>query len=159
MAMIGRADEILALERDLQKEEPQFVAVYGRRRIGKTFLIREKFRDQFAFYHTGVRDGNQAEQLQAFQISLKQYGLRKCPRLRNWLDAFSRLYELIVQNGRVGRVCLLHERLCWRKEAFVAETGVRKTMRLTLVTPVGIARNAHAGIVHNVVTLNDLFKE
>ena len=51
------------------------------------------------------------------------------------------------------------ERLCWRKEAFAAETGVRKTMRLTLVTPVGLARNAHAGIVHNVVTLNDLFRE
>ena len=113
MAMIGRADEILALERDLQKEEPQFVAVYGRRRIGKTFLIREKFRDQFAFYHTGVRDGNQAEQLQAFQISLKQYGLRKCPRLRNWLDAFSRLYELIAQDGSVGRKVIFLDELPW----------------------------------------------
>ena len=51
------------------------------------------------------------------------------------------------------------ERLQWRKTAFADETGVRKTLRLTLVTPVGIARNAHAGIVHNVVTLNDLFKE
>ena len=51
------------------------------------------------------------------------------------------------------------ERLRWRKTAFASETGVKKTMRLTLVTPVGLARNAHAGIVHNVVTLNDLFKE
>ena len=111
--MIGRVDEILALDRDLRKEEPQFVAVYGRRRIGKTFLIREKFRDQFAFYHTGVRDGNQAEQLQAFQISLKQYGLRKCPRLRNWLDAFSRLYELIAQDGSVGRKVIFLDELPW----------------------------------------------
>ena len=130
MAMIGRADEILALERDLQKEEPQFVAVYGRRRIGKTFLIREKFRDQFAFYHTGVRDGNQAEQLQAFQISLKQYGLRKCPRLRNWLDAFSRLYELIAQDGSVGRkVPRRHRRARYSRRIVCEERRVPQTLR------------------------------
>ena len=111
--MIGRKAEIQALDRDLQKEESQFVAVYGRRRIGKTLLIREKFRDQFVFYHTGVRDGNQAEQLQAFQISLKQYGLRKCPRLRNWLDAFSRLYELIEQDQSVGRKVIFLDELPW----------------------------------------------
>ena len=51
------------------------------------------------------------------------------------------------------------ERLQWRKTAFAAETGVRKTLRLTLVTPVGLARNRHAGIVQNVVTLDDLFRE
>ena len=111
--MIGRIDEIQALDRALQKEESQFVAVYGRRRIGKTYLIREKFRDQFAFYHTGVREGNQDEQLQAFRISLRQYGLRKCPRLRNWLDAFACLHELIAQGDNSGRKVVFLDELPW----------------------------------------------
>lgn len=111
--MIGRKDEIRALDWDFQKEDPQFVAVYGRRRIGKTFLVREKFCDRFAFCHTGVRDGNLEEQLQAFQLSLMQYGYRKCPRLRNWLDAFSRLRELIAQDGRTDRKVVFLDELPW----------------------------------------------
>ena len=52
MVVLGRKLEIDALERDFRKEESQFIAVYGRRRVGKTYLIREHFHDQFFFYHT-----------------------------------------------------------------------------------------------------------
>ena len=74
-------------------------------------------------------------------------------------DGNVNLCEMKYASGEYALSSDEAERLCWRKEAFAAETGVRKTMRLTLVTPVGLARNAHAGIVHNVVTLNDLFRE
>ena len=59
--MIGRKEAIRSLEWDMEKEEPQFVAVYGRRRVGKTYLIRTFFKDQFAFYHTGIRKGNRVD--------------------------------------------------------------------------------------------------
>ena len=94
--MIGRKEEIKALDWDLSCPESQLVVVYGRRRIGKTYLIREKFSDQFTFYHTGVRDGTLRDQLDAFRASLVQYGYRKCPRLASWLDAFARLSELVA---------------------------------------------------------------
>ena len=52
MQILGRTREMQTLDRDLAKPESQFIAVYGRRRIGKTYLIREHFRDRFFFYHT-----------------------------------------------------------------------------------------------------------
>jgi len=50
--MIGRIEEKEYLQSLLNEEEPQFVAVYGRRRVGKTYLIRESFEHSFTFEHT-----------------------------------------------------------------------------------------------------------
>ena len=52
--MIGREAELKQLKSLKNEEEPQFIAVYGRRRIGKTYLIRESFGYEFTFQHTGV---------------------------------------------------------------------------------------------------------
>ena len=69
MQLVGRKTEIKNLEWDLQKAESQFVAIYGRRRIGKTYLVREMFNDSFAFSHTGLRGGDRKAQLAAFRAS------------------------------------------------------------------------------------------
>ena len=110
--MIGRKEEIKALDWDLSRPESQLVVVYGRRRIGKTYLIREKFSDQFTFYHTGVRDGTLRDQLDAFRASLVQYGYRKCPRLASWLDAFARLSELVAA-APAGRKVVFIDEMPW----------------------------------------------
>ena len=110
--MIGRKEELKALDWDLSRPESQLVVVYGRRRIGKTYLIREKFSDQFAFYHTGVRGGSLRDQLDAFRASLVQYGYRRCPRLSNWLDAFSRLSELVA-SAPSGRKVVFIDEMPW----------------------------------------------
>ena len=107
--MIGRKEEIKALDWDLSRPESQLVVVYGRRRIGKTYLIREKFSDQFTFYHTGVRDGSLRDQLDAFRASLVQYGYRKCPRLASWLDAFTRPAGCVSRFARTVRVSEMPE--------------------------------------------------
>jgi AAA+ ATPase superfamily predicted ATPase len=52
--IVGREKEQLELQGLLEKEESQFCAVYGRRRVGKTYLIRETFNYQFCFQHTGI---------------------------------------------------------------------------------------------------------
>ena len=52
--IIGREREIEELMRLYHKKQAQLVAVYGRRRVGKTYLVRELFKNHFAFYHTGV---------------------------------------------------------------------------------------------------------
>lgn len=110
--MIGRSTELKSLDSDLSRHESQFVAVYGRRRIGKTYLIREKFYDQFTFYHTGVRNGSMKEQLAAFRTSLMSSGYGKCPRLTSWLDAFTRLYEH-VKRSPDGRKVIFIDELPW----------------------------------------------
>lgn len=52
--MIGRERELSVLADFVNSGKPEFVAVYGRRRVGKTFLIRKAFNDRFAFYTTGI---------------------------------------------------------------------------------------------------------
>ena len=82
--MVARKKEMESLEWDLQKGESQFIAVYGRRRVGKTYLVRQFFKDKFAFYHTGLQKGNLKDQLDAFRDSLIKYGYAECPPLTSW---------------------------------------------------------------------------
>ena len=110
--MIGRKEAIRSLEWDMEKEEPQFVAVYGRRRVGKTYLIRTFFKDQFAFYHTGLRKGNRVEQLTAFRDTLVASGHRECPVLSNWMEAFRELLRLVELLPK-GRKVLFIDELPW----------------------------------------------
>jgi len=112
MRLIGRTREIQSLKWDLEKDEPQFVAVYGRRRIGKTYLIREFFKDGFSFYHTGLRNGNMRTQLAAFRDSLVRYGHAECPVLANWMEAFMELLHLI-RKLPAGRKVLFIDELPW----------------------------------------------
>ena len=53
---------------------PEFIVVYGRRRVGKTFLIKEYFNERFSFYAIGINSQNARGQLKAFNISLREYG-------------------------------------------------------------------------------------
>ena len=69
--LIGREKEQYILRQALQADRSRFVAVYGRRRVGKTFLIRETFDYTFTFQHSGLAKGNYRAQLIAFAESLK----------------------------------------------------------------------------------------
>jgi len=67
MDIIGREKERRILSRCEQSKKPEFIAVYGRRRVGKTFLITEHFGNKFAFSVTGVSGGSTKEQLNEFR--------------------------------------------------------------------------------------------
>lgn len=112
MQLVGRRDEVRQLEWDLHKDESQFVAIYGRRRIGKTYLVREMFNETFAFSHTGLRGGDRKAQLAAFGASLTRYGLAKVPVLRSWLQAFDELARLI-DTAPGGRKIVFIDELPW----------------------------------------------
>ena len=57
MWMIGRKKEQQILTDCLKSPRPEFLAIYGRRRVGKTYLIRQYFQDRFSFYSTGIAEG------------------------------------------------------------------------------------------------------
>ena len=116
--MIGRKEELKKLRSLLEEEESQFVAVFGRRRIGKTMLIRESFNYQFTFQHTGLsnntlKSGDRKQaQLDQFAISLAEAGYRPEEKLRSWSDAFSMLKQVICRSKEKKKVIFLFE-LSW----------------------------------------------
>ena len=120
--MIGRRLEIEELERLYNSDESEFLAVYGRRRVGKTYLVRETFEGRFTFCHTGLANRSKREQLKHFQASINEYGgnAKACPR--NWLDAFELLKTLIANSGS-GRKVVFIDEMPWmdtQKSDFIA---------------------------------------
>lgn len=95
--IIGRKKEKRILAGLLESDKPEFVAVYGRRRVGKTFLIKEYFSNRFSFYSTGVASGKSKTKLRSFYMSLYRHGLSQSKKAKDWFDAFSCLQELLEQ--------------------------------------------------------------
>ena len=110
--LIGRKHEQEVLRNALHKDQSQFIAVYGRRRVGKTFLIRETFNYKFTFQHTGLADGKTSDQLANFQESLKEYGYSNAPLPSSWLDAFN-LLKVLVKQSRAKKKVLFIDELPW----------------------------------------------
>ncbi len=91
--MIGRYREVEILKKLLSSKEPEFLAVVGRRRVGKTYLIRETYRKEIVFEVTGIMDGSKQEQLTNFHFSfLRSFDQEKARKVpTDWLDAFRML--------------------------------------------------------------------
>ena len=102
--IIGREMEMHTLAECMQSTRSELIAVYGRRRIGKTFLIKEYFKSNFTFYFVGTRDVSKAVQLSNFANSLqKQFRLECKPSIENWFEAFSLLESLVEKTRTKGK--------------------------------------------------------
>ena len=102
MDIVGREREIEALENCYASDRSEFVAVYGRRRVGKTFLIKTVFKDRLAFYATGILGGNNETQLDVWNSEIKQLGFEGISDANNWMDAFSNLFRAVEQISKRG---------------------------------------------------------
>lgn len=100
--IIGRKKEIQALTEYYNSGKPEFIAVYGRRRIGKTFLVRNTFKDKLCFDMTGSIDGSTEVQLSNFWYALKDLGNNDISMPKNWNEAFNMLRHEIqpMLNGK-----------------------------------------------------------
>jgi len=107
--LIGRQYEKERLLSAYESEYSEFVAVYGRRRVGKTFLIRETFDYKFTFQHSGLAKSPRSVQLKAWKNSLATYGLKVKRSPATWLDAFEMLKELIIQSEDKKKVIFIDE--------------------------------------------------
>ena len=107
--LIGREKEKQVLQNALNEEYSQFVAVYGRRRVGKTFLIREAFENRFDFQFTGAANLTARKQLVRFRRALKEHGQKDTPELTNWGDAFCELKRFIMNLPEGKKVIFLDE--------------------------------------------------
>ena len=107
--MIGRVLERKSLMRAVESDESQFVAVYGRRRIGKTYLVRETLGKMFCFEHSGIFGETFAGELSAFRDSLIDSGLKDCPELSSWTQAFRELRRVIDASRQKRKVVFIDE--------------------------------------------------
>lgn len=118
MNIIGRKEEQRLLMDCLESKRPEFLAVYGRRRVGKTYLIKEFFDQRFAFYATGVNGRDMAGQLEYFNESLKEYGCLDADVPKNWREAFARLKTLlmgdnVMRDPASGKLVIFLDELPW----------------------------------------------
>lgn len=119
MKLIGRNNEKHILESLYNSNLPEFVAIYGRRRVGKTFLIKELFKDRMTFWHTGISpyDRNKKnflqDQLKEFHYSLLEYGSKNRNIPTNWIDAFHQLQDLLESKDQGQRMVVFIDELPW----------------------------------------------
>lgn len=110
--MIGRIKEQKILKEAYNSEYSQFVAVYGRRRIGKTFLVRETFEYSFTFQHAGAAKESLKGQLSLFRTSLQDFGYSDCPELKTWHEAFNQL-KVLIQNSKSKKKTIFLDEAAW----------------------------------------------
>lgn len=108
--MTGREYEISELNRIYGSGESEFVMVYGRRRVGKTFLIREFFKNDFVFYCTGIADGTKEEELINFASEIRKCDENLCHSVpKTWFEAFEMMYGLVEKSHKKRKVIFLDE--------------------------------------------------
>jgi AAA+ ATPase superfamily predicted ATPase len=110
--IIGRDAEQQTLQNILQSDKSEFVAIYGRRRVGKTFLIRETFADQFVFEISGLANAKTKSQLLNFTLTLNKTSGENLKPVENWLEAFSQLIDF-VEKSPLKRKILFFDEAPW----------------------------------------------
>lgn len=116
MRIVGRQREQRELERLCDTPRAEFAVIYGRRRVGKTFLVREYFNREFAFYATGIARGDMGMQLAGFNESLRRAG--GMGDATDWMGAFSRLRDLLesgnaIRDAKSGKLVIFIDEMPW----------------------------------------------
>ena len=118
--IVGRKNELEELERLYRSNRPEFVAVYGRRRVGKTFMVKQAMKDRITFQHTGVSPVDQlgdkskmTTQLESFYFSLLSHGLEGFNKPASWMEAFYQLEQLLIKLDDGNRQVVFLDELPW----------------------------------------------
>jgi AAA+ ATPase superfamily predicted ATPase len=119
--MIGRREEKRRLLNASEKTEAEFIVVYGRRRVGKTYLVRETFENRFTFYYAGIYGIGRSEQIAEFERTLREYGHIVSSPLSSWFDAMAELRRFLGNSKDEKRIVFIDE-MPWmdnRKSDFI----------------------------------------
>jgi hypothetical protein len=113
--LIGRSKEQEVLLKALESRRPEMVAVIGRRRVGKTFLIQNVYAKNMVFQISGIQDGTLREQLKNFTYLLKQTFGAVVPveKPTSWLDAFQQLITCLETQTSKEKQVVFFDELPW----------------------------------------------
>lgn len=112
MDIIGRESEIEAFKNCLQLSESKLIAVYGRRRVGKTFLIRKYFSQKMVFEVAGLYKGKMPVQVKHFTKTIAKYGYSPAAfsNAKDWIDVFEILKSYLdTLKGKDKKVIFIDE--------------------------------------------------
>ena len=113
--IIGREKEISILQKSLNDKKSNLIAIYGRRRVGKTYLIRQFFKDHILFEITGKYQGGYKDQLDGFnhELQLKLKDAAESSISQNWTDAFYQLEAYLDSLGTSYKKVLFFDEFPW----------------------------------------------
>ena len=115
--IIGRETEMKRLTEYLNSEKAELVAVYGRRRVGKTFLIKRFFDEKFVFYLSGAENATKKQQLFNFTAALNRHSGTENPIAEDWQHAFLQLEQYLRSIKTKGRKIIFIDELSWLDNA------------------------------------------
>ena len=141
--IIGRETEISKLKAITESPRSEFVALYGRRRVGKTFLINQVFKNQFAFKMTGVIEGSLNDQFAAFSDAMEEFGYEMPERPKDWMSAFVMLKNVLKNNIQSEDRCII----------FIDELPALDAENSNVAGAVGYFWNSWASLQDNVVLI------
>lgn len=112
MDIIGREREKNLIREYCESSKAELIAVYGRRRVGKTYLVKQYFNGDFDFYFTGSFETPKNTQLRLFQGELERYSNRKWSRATDWFEAFEQLRDYL-SSLKQDRIVVFLDELPW----------------------------------------------
>ncbi|MDN3583469.1 AAA family ATPase [Mucilaginibacter flavus] len=112
--VIGRTEEKTIIKRIENSGEPELLAVYGRRRIGKTFLIRNGFINGLAFEFSGTHNATLHQELESFSLALTNVsGGIQLAKPDSWIQAFQMLIQYLTPLVKKGRQIVFFDEFPW----------------------------------------------
>lgn len=112
--MIGRKSQCKQLDKILKKKKSSFLAITGRRRVGKTFLIDEYFKNEICFRLTGIQNAEIEEQINNFSTKISEYSKKPIiPHPTNWQDVFLLLKEYLKSLDKKSKKVIFLDELPW----------------------------------------------
>jgi hypothetical protein len=113
--VIGRKEEKKILLESLHSGEPELVAIYGRRRVGKTYLIRQVYKKSLFFEFSGTSEGTMEAQLQSFTIGLQNAMKSPIPLAipSNWLQAMGLLIGFTERQSKSKKLVIFFDEFPW----------------------------------------------
>lgn len=110
--IIGRRHEQNLIAEYCGTSKAELVAIYGRRRVGKTFLVKQFFNNEFDFYFTGSFDTPRSTQLNLFKKELARYSQEKRLKPKDWYEAFDQLRDYLSSLDK-SRIVVFLDELPW----------------------------------------------
>ncbi|MEZ4773506.1 MAG: ATP-binding protein [Bacteroidia bacterium] len=126
--LVGRLEEKKILETALQSPKSEMVAVIGRRRIGKTFLVKSVYGDRIDYEITGIQHASRQEQLRNFMMQIAKYSSGRFPitQPKDWLEAFYLLSKFLEGKQKSKKQIIFLDELPWlatHKSGFLKGLG------------------------------------
>ena len=111
----GRDEEKRHLKEAFQSGKSHFISVYGRRRVGKTFLVRAVLEKQMTFEYTGIHDAEVSVQLTHFAEALRKAKKSKptLPVAKTWIEAFQQLMGYLERLTSTKKKVIFFDELPW----------------------------------------------